>query len=314
MGSLARTKVRRWVAGCAIALGAAVVLIAATQFPYSVGRPQSAEELEKTRAYYAEAYKKAAPAEEQPTSEFETKYIRIAAEQADGQHITEQVARFAAAYGLRNGAVLDVGSGRGYLQDVVGNFAGLDISSTVSRFYHKRFVLGSATAMPFPDNSFDGVWSIWVLEHVPNPEQALLDIRRVAKKNAVLFLYPAWDNTDWAAQGYDVRPYSDFDLKGKLIKASIPVRRSALFKAAARVPARALRDVASRFGPTRLHYRLLQPNYKDYWETDSDAVNSIDRYEVMLWFRSRGDECLNCEGVSGSLLMKSVPLIVRVHK
>ena len=52
------------------------------------------------------------------------------------------------------------------------NYTGLDISPSVARFYHKKFVLGSATAMPFPDNSFDGIWSIWVFEHVPNPEQA----------------------------------------------------------------------------------------------------------------------------------------------
>jgi hypothetical protein len=64
---------------------------------------------------------------------------------------------------------LDIGSGRGYLQDVVENYPGLDISSNVSRFYHKKFVLGSATAKPFSDNSFDGGWFIWAAEHVPNP-------------------------------------------------------------------------------------------------------------------------------------------------
>lgn len=143
--------------------------------------------------------------------------------------------------------------------------------------------------MPFPDNSM--------------------------KNNAVLFLYPAWNCNAWAAEGYSVRPYSDFGLKGKLIKASIPVRSSAPFRGPALILSRILRNLASRFGPTRLHYRLLQPNYKDYWVADSDAVSSIDRYEVMLWFRSRGDECLNCEGISGSLLMRGVPpLVIRVHK
>jgi hypothetical protein len=31
-----------------------------------------------------------------------------------------------------------------------------------------------------------------------------------------------------------------------------------------------------------------------YWQVDSDAVNSIDSNEAMLWFISRGVECLNC--------------------
>jgi SAM-dependent methyltransferase len=305
---------RRFVTCCAIVLAAAIVLIAATQFPHDVDRPLSAEELAKNRQYYAEAYQKEAPAEEQPPSAYDTKYLKMGAEAAERAHIEEQVSGFASKYSLRNGAVLDIGSGRGYLQDVVEDYTGLDISSNVRRFYHKKFVLGSATAMPFADNSFDGGWSIWVMEHVPNPEQALVELRRVMKNNAVFFLLPAWNCSSWAAQGYRVRPYSDFDMKGKLIKASIPVRASWEFRASARIPVRIVRTVASWGGPTRLHYRLLQPNYKDYWEPDSDAVNSIDRNEVMLWFRSRGDECLNCEGLAGSPLMKDSALIIRIHK
>jgi hypothetical protein len=57
------------------------------------------------------------------------------------------------------------------LQDVALNYTGLDISPSVARFYHTKFVVGSATAMPFSNDSFDGVWSIWVFEHVPNPER-----------------------------------------------------------------------------------------------------------------------------------------------
>lgn len=305
---------RRFVTYCLIVLAAAIVLIAATNFPYDVDRPLSVAELAKSRQYYAEAYQKGTPAEEQPPAEYDTKYLKIATEAAEGSHIEEQVSEFASKYGLRNGAVLDIGSGRGYLQDVVENYTGLDISSNVRRFYHKKFVLGSATAMPFPDNSFDGGWSIWVLEHVPNPERALVELRRVMKNNAVFFMLPAWNCNSWAAEGYRERPYSDFDLKGKLIKASIPVRASRAFRASALIPNLIVRTVASWVGPTRLHYRILHPNYKDYWEPDSDAVNSIDRNELMLWFRSRGDECLNCGGLAGSQLMTGSALIIRVHK
>jgi hypothetical protein len=57
----------------------------------------------------------------------------------------------------------------------------------------------------------------------------------------------------------------------------------------------------------------LKPNYSVYWEGDSDAVNSLDQNETMLWFRSRGDEYLNCPGVVGSIFMRQ-SLIIRVHK
>ena len=306
-------KIRRFVTYSVVVLATAVLLIAVANFPYDVDRPLSAEEIAKSRQYYAEAYQKQTPAEA-PPSEYDTKYLKIGAAAAKDSHIEESVSEFASKYGLRTGAVLDIGSGRGYLQDVVENYTGLDISSNVRRFYHKKFVLGSATAMPFPNNSFDGGWSIWVLEHVPNPEQALLELRRVMKNNAVFFMLPAWNCNSWAAEGYSERPYSDFHLKGKLIKASIPVRSSPAFRASARIPSRILRSVVSWAGPTRLHYRLLHPNYKDYWEPDSDALNSIDRHEVMLWFRSRGDECINCEGLDGSPLMRISALVIRIHK
>jgi len=226
--------------------------------------------------------------------------------------IKEQIGAIVTHYNLDKGAVLDIGSGGGYLQDATQNYTGLDISPTAARFYHKKFVVGSATAMPFQDESFDGAWSIAVFEHIPNPEQALYETRRVMRDNGVLFLLPSWNCRSWAAEGYDVRPYSDFGLWGKLIKASIPLRSSAAFRMASLLPARIIRSVAAQIGPTKLHYRRLVPNYEKYWVPDSDAVNSIDSHEAMLWFLSRGDECLNCQNASIGLGFG--PLIIRIRK
>jgi hypothetical protein len=78
------------------------------------------------------------------------------------------------------------------------------------------------------------------------------------------------------------------------------------------VPNRIVRTLTSFMGPTQLRYRRLTPNYEKYWVPDSDAVNSIDAHEALLWFQSRGDECLNCEGIS--IFIGSLPLIIRVHK
>jgi hypothetical protein len=58
----------------------------------------------------------------------------------------------------------------------------------------------------------------------------------------------------------------------------------------------------------------LVPNYQQYWMADSDAVNSLDRYETALWFRSRGDECLNCKGALEGFFEFGEPLIIRIHK
>ncbi len=307
---------KRIIIKFSLAVMSLFALIAAVSFPYDVDAPLSPQEMEKARKYYAAAYQASSSVSEQPDSPAETKYLQVAAEADQNSHITEQVQDFVHRFHLQKRAVLDIGSGRGYLQDLVDDYTGLDISPTVARFYHKKFVLGSATAMPFPDNSFDAAWSIFVFEHVPNPEQALRECRRVLRDGALIFLLPAWNVPNWSANGYPVRPYSDFDLGGRLIKASIPFRMSLPVRAASRVSARLARVPAFSFGgPSTLHYRRLTPNYKDYWMPDSDAVNSLDRYEVMAWFRSRGDECLTCDGISGSVFMSLPPyLIIRIHK
>jgi len=294
-----------------VVLFTVIVLVAAVHFPYDVDAPLTQQQVDDARKYYTEAYQKPAT-ENQAASEYETEYIRMAAAAAKKFRIEEQVSAFVKRFNLSDQRVLEIGSGRGYLQDVAENYTGLDISPTVARFYHKKFVLGSATAMAFPDNSFDGIWSIWVYEHVPNPEQAFREARRVTRDNGVLFLLPEWNCTPWAAEGYEVRPYADFDLLGKIVKASILLRASPPFALTTLIPNRLVRDLVARFGPTRLRYRRLNPNYSKYWVADSDAVNSIDVHEAWLWFRSRGDECLNCDGAS--VFMPSMPLIIRVHK
>ena len=293
-----------------------IIVISAIHFPYDVDAPLTREEVEAAQKYYTEAYRKPVSENQERSerSEYETKYIRVAEAAANDFRIEEQISAFVKRFNLSDQPVLEIGSGRGYLQDAAQNYTGLDISPTVARFYHKKFVLGSATAMPFPDNSFEAIWSIWVFEHVPNPEQAFREARRVMRDNGVFFLFPAWNCTSWAADGYEVRPYSDFGVAGKLIKASIPLRSSPLFKVIALVPNRIVRRFVARFGPTRLRYRRLNPNYEKYWVRDSDAVNSIDSHEAILWFLSRGDECLNCDDASVFLPMGSVPFIIRVHK
>ena len=244
----------------------------------------------------------------------QARYEVIARYAARELHVREKVEEFAAVRHLSRAHVLEVGSGEGSPQYIFEDYTGLDISATARAKYHKRFVQADARAMPFPNNEFDGVWTIWVLEHVPNPEQALREIRRVLKPGGLLYLMPAWLCSDLAANGYQVRPYSAFGLEGKLIKASAPLQNSAAFRAMYMLPIRAASLAAwkLRRQPTKLHYRPLAANYRVYWTVDSDAVNSIDMFEAYLWFRSRGDECLNCPADSQLIRIESMPLVIRV--
>ena len=301
----------RWLFRSSAAAVLVVALVVAVHFPYATDSEPSREEVRRTIAFYNQAY--AAP----QAGKDEDIYVKTAEEAAKGIRVKEDLQDFIRLHGLQNKKALDVGAGQGYLQDVVDDYTALDISPTAKRFYHKPFVLGSATAMPFPDNQFDVVWSIWVLEHIPNPEQALREMRRVVKNGGMLYLFPAWSAATWAGDGYPARPYSDFPLPGKLVKASIPIRSSLPFLGMYTIPVRLMRLAAYEAAwPTRLRYRRLTPNFERYWMPDSDAVSSIDRYEGQLWFTSRGDECLNCRSAWNSAFdrVRDARLMIRVRK
>ena len=293
-----------------VALTLAIVM-SLIYFPYSTDSPLSAAEQADLQKYYATAYQSPdASAEEKGDSD----YVRMAKEMSEKADVLGNIQAFVKYFGLMDKKVLDIGAGRGYLQDVVNDYTALDISPTAKRFFHKRFVHGSATLLPLSTDEFDGAWTIWVFEHVPNPQAALVEMRRVTKDGGVLFLAPQWDCTPWAAQGYPVRPFSDFGWGGKLIKASIPFQRD--FRCLSRPFIRLALYARWRAagGPTRLHYSRLTPNYDRYWMSDSDAVNSLDQYETALWFLSRGDECLNCKGALHGLMLEDQPLLIKIHK
>jgi SAM-dependent methyltransferase len=196
---------------------------------------------------------------------------------------------------VERGRCLEIGCGRGVYQDLVRDYVGTDISDTAGQNILKTFRQCSATELPFPDSSFDGAWTIWVIEHVPNPEKAMAEMRRTLRPGGVLFFAPAWQCRPWAADGYPVRPFSDFGLGGKIYKALIPLRNSVAWRSMFIFPRRVLRLLVWKLGrgPTRFRCRTLRPNYEKFWMADSDAVNSMDAYEAILWFKSRGDEILH---------------------
>ena len=175
------------------------------------------------------------------------------------------VGEFVRRHGLERAHVLEVGAGSGHLQDIVSDYTGLDISPESRRFFHKPFVEASATSIPFQDGEFDAIWTVNVLEHVPKPEQALSEMRRGPKDKGILYLQAAWQCRPWAADGYAVRPYSDFGIQGKLVKASIPLRDAVAYRALYTFPIRLLRlgTLLATGTPTTFRYTALTPNYQN---------------------------------------------------
>ena len=100
--------------------------------------------------------------------------------------------------------VLEVGCGEGRQLTAIGSrfpdadLVGLDLPDVELMEawdgVESAMVQGSALTLPFNDNTFDLVRCIEVLEHLPDPEQALREIARVASDAVVLSVpwEPVW--------------------------------------------------------------------------------------------------------------------------
>ena len=96
---------------------------------------------------------------------------------------------------LEGDSVLDVGCGTGLALSVVQSVfpwrkcAGLDPSDAARDTWKARRInveLGSATAIPQPDLSWDTVYSSHVIEHIEDEKKAVSEIVRVAKRRAII--------------------------------------------------------------------------------------------------------------------------------
>jgi SAM-dependent methyltransferase len=282
--------IRRFLIIAYSSLFLASAVATAIMFPWSVD-PQGDESFQAaTRDFYDKAYAS------DPASGKDDLYKESAERSTMVTRTPQIAAEFVNRYGLKNKKILEVGAGSGLLQDIVEDYTALEISKSARRFFHKPFIEASATNMPFPDNSFDAIWTFRVLEHIPNPERALLEMRRVVKPGGYILLHFANDVDRYAAQGYRERPYSDFNLWGRIVKATIPITDSYAFLNLYVRQVRLLRSLGSRIGggPSRLHFIKLNANYDHYWTADSDAPISLSYHEVRLWFTSRGDTCEHC--------------------
>ena len=96
---------------------------------------------------------------------------------------------------IQNQEVLEVGCGTGLLLERIAEGArraqGIDISPGMLELARQRGLSvdeGSATALPYEDESFDVVYSFKVLAHVRDIETAVAECRRVVKPGGWLFL------------------------------------------------------------------------------------------------------------------------------
>lgn len=226
-----------------------------------------------TRSYYQEWYAERTPA---PYDDMELWHRYAAA-----------LERLIASLDAGSIRALEVGSGGGQLQHLLPNYVAIDLAASAGRFMDKPFLAASATALPFADQSFDLVWSVWTLEHVIAPERMLAEMLRVTRPGGALFLCAGWWVADWAGRGYHLGSWRGRSLAELILRVSVPPRR--WFGWPAIFALRLYQFLRRDWG--RLWYRFLKPNYSTYFEADADASIQIDPFTVMLWFLAHGAVC-----------------------
>lgn len=96
--------------------------------------------------------------------------------------------------------VLDIGCGGGFLTNELGlqgySVTGIDLSESslaIARKYDVtkkvNYLKADAYSLPFPDQSFDVVCAMDILEHVDNPQQLIKEASRVLRPGGLFFFH-----------------------------------------------------------------------------------------------------------------------------
>ena len=99
----------------------------------------------------------------------------------------------AAAELLPPGRVLDLGCGVGHSYELLAprETVGVDIAAGALEGQQRETVVADMRELPFGDASFASVLSVQSIEHVPDPERVLAEVRRVLQPGgAAVFVTP----------------------------------------------------------------------------------------------------------------------------
>lgn len=121
------------------------------------------------------------------------------------------------------GRILDIGSGTAPVSPDIARTVVADLSEEAMKNVEcESKVVTSITRMPFDTASFDCILCSEVLEHVPEDDKAVAELRRVLKPGGVLVVTVPYQKRFWAeddAYVEHVRRYDPGELEQKLERA-----------------------------------------------------------------------------------------------
>jgi len=198
-----------------------------------------------------------------------------------------------------SGPVLEVGCSIGVYSNDFHDWVGIDISRTaLLQIRGKNRILATALNLPFRNNVFSLVMCFDTIEHLPDPEKALLEINRVLKPGGFLAIGSPpliWEllltgeprNSErkkllkWLNLEIGINKILNRHLVVALVKHAVSILRE-LF--------RRLIDellIIAGAGPLPLRPLHLEPDYDQLGE-DYDAVYAYNPNALVNFLRSRG--------------------------
>jgi SAM-dependent methyltransferase len=91
---------------------------------------------------------------------------------------------------LPNGRILDLGCGVGHSYHLLAprQTVGVDIDPDALAGQERETHAADMRDLPFPDDDFDGVLAVQSIEHVPDPERVVAEVRRVLRTGGTAIL------------------------------------------------------------------------------------------------------------------------------
>jgi SAM-dependent methyltransferase len=164
----------------------------------------------------------------------------------------------------RTRRILDLGCGTGTMLTYLrrfGNAEGVDADEQAVGFCHARgedrVQLLESKTLPFPDDSFDLLTALDVLEHIEDDRGALREVARVLRPGGIFLATVPAHGWMWGAQdeiSHHFRRYSAGELKRKIPEAGLNLQRLTQFNTILFAPIAAVR-LARRMRPPRAEVR-----------------------------------------------------------
>ncbi|MFH0773111.1 MAG: class I SAM-dependent methyltransferase [bacterium] len=170
--------------------------------------------------------------------------------------------------------ILDVGCGTGKNMENLSHYGdvwGVDISKDALMFCKKRGIkqikMGDVEHLPFPNNTFNIVCVLDVLEHT-DENSSIKEIKRVLKNNGfVILTVPAFDWlwSKWDEILHHKRRYTKKQLENIFIKEDFEIKKITYIYSFLIIPSLIIRKIKG----------LCQQSYSSDFQINNPIVNSL---------------------------------------